>query len=59
MVTIATDAICRFIIAHSPIAPRYHFVEANLSGDKKATIALVHVGARPQGHAPKCAVPRN
>ena len=37
MVTIATDAICRYITANSPMAPRYHFVEANLSGDKKAT----------------------
>ena len=37
MVTIATEAICRYIAAHTPIAPRYHFVEANLSGDKKAT----------------------
>ena len=37
MVTIATDAICRHIIASSPTPPRYHFVEANLSGDKKAT----------------------
>ena len=37
MVTIATDAICRHIIQHSPIRPNYWFVEANLSGDKKAT----------------------
>lgn len=37
MVTIATEAICRFIIEHAPVQPRYHFVEANLSGDKKAT----------------------
>ena len=37
MVTIATEAICRHIAAHTPIGPRYHFVEANLSGDKKAT----------------------
>ena len=37
MVTIATDAICRHIIASSPTPARYHFVEANLSGDKKAT----------------------
>ncbi len=37
MVTIATDAICRHIVAHSPIRPRYWFVEANMSGDKKAT----------------------
>lgn len=37
MVTIASDAICRYIVAHSPIRPRYWFVEANMSGDKKAT----------------------
>jgi hydroxymethylglutaryl-CoA reductase (NADPH) len=37
MVTIATEAVCRFIIAHSPVQPQYHFVEANLSGDKKAS----------------------
>ena len=37
MVTIATDAICRHLVANSPIVMRYHFVEANLSGDKKAT----------------------
>lgn len=37
MVTIATDAICQFIIANSPVTPQYHFVEANLSGDKKAS----------------------
>jgi hydroxymethylglutaryl-CoA reductase (NADPH) len=37
MVTIATEAICRHITTHTPIRARYHFVEANLSGDKKAT----------------------
>ena len=37
MVTIATDAICRDIEAHSPVRPDYWFLEANLSGDKKAT----------------------
>ena len=37
MVTIATDAICRYIEQHAPVQPRYYFVEANLSGDKKAT----------------------
>ena len=37
MVTIATDAICRYITTASPTPARYHFVEANLSGDKKAT----------------------
>jgi hydroxymethylglutaryl-CoA reductase (NADPH) len=37
MVTIATEAICRYIEEHTPIRPRYWFVEANMSGDKKAT----------------------
>ncbi|MBI1920767.1 MAG: hydroxymethylglutaryl-CoA reductase [Geobacter sp.] len=37
MATIATDAICGYIRTHSPIKPSYHFVEANLSGDKKAS----------------------
>jgi hydroxymethylglutaryl-CoA reductase (NADPH) len=37
MVTIATAAICRHIDEHSPVRPLYAFVEANLSGDKKAT----------------------
>ena len=37
MVTIATDAICRHIAAHAPVPPRRWFVEANMSGDKKAT----------------------
>jgi hydroxymethylglutaryl-CoA reductase (NADPH) len=37
MVTIATDAICAYIRAHAPVRPRCAFVEANLSGDKKAS----------------------
>jgi len=37
MVTFASDAICKCIVEHSPVAPRYWFLEANLSGDKKAT----------------------
>ena len=37
MVTIATKAICDYIRTESPIRPEYGFVEANLSGDKKAT----------------------
>ena len=37
MVTIATDAICAYIVDHTPVKPDYHFVEANLSGDKKAS----------------------
>lgn len=37
MVTIATEAICKYIIGNSPVTPEYHFIEANLSGDKKAS----------------------
>lgn len=43
MVTFASDAICELILEHSPVAPRYWFLEANLSGDKKST-------ARSLGH---------
>ncbi|MBC7804796.1 MAG: hydroxymethylglutaryl-CoA reductase [Akkermansiaceae bacterium] len=37
MVTIATAAICEYIVDESPVKPRYHFIEANISGDKKAS----------------------
>ena len=37
MVTIATQAICEYIITNTPVKPEYWFVEANASGDKKAT----------------------
>lgn len=47
MVTIATEAICSYIKAHSPIHPEYFFVEANLSGDKKASAqSLLQVRGR-------------
>lgn len=35
MVTIATDALIRFILEHAPVKPRFHYIEANFSGDKK------------------------
>jgi len=37
MVTLATESICAYIEEHSPVRPQYFFVEANLSGDKKAS----------------------
>lgn len=37
MVTIATQAICDYIAEKAPVKPEYSFVEANLSGDKKAS----------------------
>ncbi len=36
MVTFVSDAICVAILEHSPVTPRYWFLEANFSGDKKA-----------------------
>jgi hydroxymethylglutaryl-CoA reductase (NADPH) len=45
MVTIATQAICDYILQNAPVQPRYSFVEANLSGDKKAS-ALSFLGVR-------------
>lgn len=37
MVTLATEAICRQLVESCPVKPVTWFVEANLSGDKKAT----------------------
>ena len=37
MVTFAADAICKRILANSPVQPVHWFLEANLSGDKKST----------------------
>jgi hydroxymethylglutaryl-CoA reductase (NADPH) len=37
MVTIATQAICEYLNSGSPVTPDYSFVEANHSGDKKAS----------------------
>ncbi len=38
MVTIATNAICEYLVAGSPVKPQRWFLEGNLSGDKKATM---------------------
>jgi hydroxymethylglutaryl-CoA reductase (NADPH) len=37
MVTIATQAICKWIEAGSPVAAQYWYIDGNMSGDKKAT----------------------
>lgn len=44
MVTIATEAMCRHIVAHCPDKPLAWYVEANFSGDKKASYLGVLVG---------------
>ena len=38
MVTIATEALCKTILAGAPIQPRSWYLDGNLSGDKKATM---------------------
>lgn len=37
MVTIATQAVCEYIVTECPIQPREWYVEGNHSGDKKAS----------------------
>ena len=37
MVTLATQAVCDEIIHRTPVKPLRHYVESNLSGDKKAS----------------------
>lgn len=37
MVTFAAEAICTELLRTSPVPPRHWFLEANLSGDKKAS----------------------
>lgn len=37
MVTLATQAICDDILERTPVKPKCYYVEANLSGDKKAS----------------------
>ena len=37
MVTVATQAACDYIVAHCPTTPTHWFIEANHSGDKKAS----------------------
>ncbi len=38
MVTLCTEAICEAILELTPVTPRAWFLEANMSGDKKATV---------------------
>jgi hydroxymethylglutaryl-CoA reductase (NADPH) len=38
MVTLCTDAVCQYLVEHTPVKPRHWFIESNYSGDKKATL---------------------
>jgi hydroxymethylglutaryl-CoA reductase (NADPH) len=44
MVTIAADAVYSYILEHTPVSPRYSFLEANCSGDKKASLQSFLLG---------------
>ncbi len=44
MVTVASEAVCEYIVQHSPIEPLHWFIEANFSGDKKASYLGMHTG---------------
>jgi hydroxymethylglutaryl-CoA reductase (NADPH) len=56
MVTIATQAVCEDILARSPVKPAYWFVEANASGDKKAS-AQSFAGVRGKKVAAEVLIP--
>ena len=44
MVTLCTDAVCQYILEHSPVKPASWYIEGNFSGDKKATaVSFTHV----------------
>lgn len=45
MATLATEAFCQALLTQCPISPEYWFLEANFSGDKKAS-AQAFLGVR-------------
>lgn len=57
MVTIATQAICEYIDEHCPVRARHWFVEANHSGDKKAS-QQSFLGGRGRSVTAECIVDR-
>ena len=44
MVTVATEAMCRYIVEHMPVPALHWFIEANFSGDKKASYLGLQTG---------------
>lgn len=58
MVTIATEAACKYIMAKSPITPRFYFIESNMSGDKKAT-AMSYLFVRGKKVSAEMVIPRD
>jgi hydroxymethylglutaryl-CoA reductase (NADPH) len=58
MVTIATEAILRYIHENSPYPPRYSFIEGNMSGDKKPT-AISFLSTRGKKVISEVEIPRD
>lgn len=58
MVTICTDAICKYILANTPCQPTNWYIESNYSGDKKAT-ALSFSNVRGKKVTAEVIVPEN
>lgn len=57
MVTLCTDAICKYVVEECPVKAMYWFVEGNYSGDKKAT-ALSFTNVRGKKVTAEVTVPR-
>ena len=55
MVTICTDAICKYIINNCPVKPQYWYIESNYAGDKKAT-AIALNGVRGKKVIAECVI---
>lgn len=58
MVTIATEAVCKYIMEHTPVKPRFFFIESNMSGDKKAT-AISYLSVRGKKVSAELIIPRD
>jgi hydroxymethylglutaryl-CoA reductase (NADPH) len=56
MATIATEAACALIVEQAPVKPEYFFVEANMSGDKKAS-AQSFLGVRGKKVTAEAVIP--
>jgi len=56
MATIATEAACALIMERTPVKPDYFFVEANMSGDKKAS-AQSFLGVRGKKVTAEAVIP--
>lgn len=56
MATIATQALCEHVVAHCPVVPTHWYVEANHSGDKKAS-ALSFLSVRGRSVSAEVRIP--